>query len=159
MVPLMISPIPLITKTGMQYLKHNPCPQLNSSCRKFFLSYIFFQCMSLVHVLNHFSGMQLFATLWITACQPPLSIGFSRQEHCSELPCPPPGDLPNAGTGSTSPGAPALQADTPPLLHSHQPPARLPDCPELSVRLSPAVLVSVLISNCFPGVNVCFHHL
>ena len=98
MVPLMISPIPLITKTGMQYLKHNPCPQLNSSCRKFFLSYIFFQCMSLVHVLNHFSGMQLFATLWITACQPPLSIGFSRQEHCSELPCPPPGDPSTQGS-------------------------------------------------------------
>ena len=26
-----------------------------------------------------------------------LSVGFSRQEHCSGLPCPPPGDLPDPG--------------------------------------------------------------
>ena len=26
-----------------------------------------------------------------------LSMGFSRQEHWSGLPCPPPGDLPNPG--------------------------------------------------------------
>ena len=29
------------------------------------------------------------------ACQAPLSMGFSRQEYWSGLPCPPPGDLPN----------------------------------------------------------------
>ena len=28
------------------------------------------------------------------ACQASLSVGFSRQEYCSGLPCPPPGDLP-----------------------------------------------------------------
>jgi len=28
-------------------------------------------------------------------CQAPLSMGFSRQEYWSELPCPPPGDLPD----------------------------------------------------------------
>ena len=28
-------------------------------------------------------------------CQAPLSIGFSRQENCSGLPCPPPEDLPD----------------------------------------------------------------
>ena len=27
--------------------------------------------------------------------QAPLSVGFSRQEYWSELPCPPPGDLPD----------------------------------------------------------------
>ena len=31
------------------------------------------------------------------ACQPPLSMGFSRQEHWSGLPCPPPGGLPDPG--------------------------------------------------------------
>ena len=31
------------------------------------------------------------------AHQAPLSMGFSRQEHCSEVPFPPPGDLPNPG--------------------------------------------------------------
>ena len=30
-------------------------------------------------------------------CQGPLSMGFSRREYWSGLPCPPPGNLPNAG--------------------------------------------------------------
>ena len=30
---------------------------------------------------------------WTVARQAPLSMGFSRQEYWSELPCPPPGDL------------------------------------------------------------------
>ena len=38
-----------------------------------------------------------FATLWTVACQAPLSMGFSRQEYCSGLPFPPPGDLPDPG--------------------------------------------------------------
>ena len=46
-------------------------------------------------VLSCFSHVRLFATLWTVACQAPLSIGFSRQEYWSGLPCPPPGDLPN----------------------------------------------------------------
>ena len=33
-------------------------------------------------------------TLWAVARQAPLSMGFSRQESWSGLPCPPPGDLP-----------------------------------------------------------------
>ena len=36
-------------------------------------------------------------TLWTAAHQAPLSLGFPRQEYWSELPCPPPGDLPNPG--------------------------------------------------------------
>ena len=40
---------------------------------------------------------RLFVTPWTVARQAPLSTGFSRQEHCSGLPCPPPGDLPNPG--------------------------------------------------------------
>ena len=49
------------------------------------------------------------ATLWTVARQTPLSMGFSRQECWSGLPCPPPGDLPNPGM---EPGSPALQADS-----------------------------------------------
>ena len=41
--------------------------------------------------------------------QPPLSIGFSRQEHQGGLPCPPPGDLPNPGIEHKSP---AMQVDS-----------------------------------------------
>ena len=48
-------------------------------------------------VLNHFSHVWLFATLWTIAHQAPLRWGFSRQEQWSGLPCPPPGDLPNPG--------------------------------------------------------------
>ena len=39
------------------------------------------------------NSVWLFATLWTVACQAPLSMGFSRQECWSGLPCPPPGDL------------------------------------------------------------------
>ena len=35
------------------------------------------------------------ATPWTVAHQAPLSMGFSRQEYWSGLPCPPPGDLPD----------------------------------------------------------------
>ena len=41
-------------------------------------------------VLSHFSCVLFFVTPWTIACQAPLSIGFSRQESCSGLPCPPP---------------------------------------------------------------------
>ena len=37
------------------------------------------------------------------ACQAPLSMGFSRQEHWSGLPFPSPGDLPEPGIKPTSP--------------------------------------------------------
>ena len=43
------------------------------------------------------------------ACQSPQSMGFSRQEYWSRLPCPPSGDLPNPGI---EPRFPALQVDS-----------------------------------------------
>ena len=46
-------------------------------------------------MLSCFSCVQLFVTLWTIACQASLSMGFSRQEYWSGLPCPPPEDLPN----------------------------------------------------------------
>ena len=36
-------------------------------------------------------------TPWTTSCQTPLSMGFLRQEYWSDLPFPPPGDLPSTG--------------------------------------------------------------
>ena len=48
-------------------------------------------------VLSYFNHVQLIAALWIVACHAPLFMGFSRQEYCSGLPFPPPGDLPNPG--------------------------------------------------------------
>ena len=46
-----------------------------------------------VHVLNHFSCIWLFATLWTVGHQAPLTMGFSRQELWSGLPCLPSGNL------------------------------------------------------------------
>ena len=43
------------------------------------------------------SHVQLFATPSTVACQAPLSLGFSRQEYWSGLPCPPLEDLPDPG--------------------------------------------------------------
>ena len=39
-------------------------------------------------------------------------MGFSRQEHWSGLPFPPPGDVPNPEIELASPMSPALQADS-----------------------------------------------
>ena len=43
------------------------------------------------------SQVQLFVTPWTVARQAPLCMEFSRQEYCSGLPCPSPGDLPHPG--------------------------------------------------------------
>ena len=53
-------------------------------------------------MLSHFSRVQLFAILCTVACQASLSMGFSRQECWSGLPCPPLGDLPDPGIKSAS---------------------------------------------------------
>ena len=45
----------------------------------------------------------LFLTLWTMIHGTPLSMGFSRQEYWSGLPCPPPGDLPDPGIKPMSP--------------------------------------------------------
>ena len=49
------------------------------------------------------------------------SLGFSRQEYWSGLPCPPPRDLPDPGIEATSLVAPALQAGSLPLSHQQKP--------------------------------------
>ena len=43
------------------------------------------------------SRVRLFVTPWAVARQAPLAMGFSRQEYWSELPFPPPGDIPDPG--------------------------------------------------------------
>ena len=58
-----------------------------------------FHCTSLLPscVLSCFSHVQLFATACTVACKAPRSMEFSRQEYCTGLPCPSPGDLTNPG--------------------------------------------------------------
>ena len=60
------------------------------------------------------SGLTL-TTPGTVTCQAPLSLGFSRQEYCSELPFPSSGNLPKPGI---KPRSPASQADS--LLTSYE---------------------------------------
>ena len=59
-------------------------------------------------VLNHCSHVWFFVTLQTVGLQAPLSVGFSRQEYWSELPCPPPEDLPYPGIEPMSLRSPVL---------------------------------------------------
>ena len=58
--------------------------------------------------MKSLSRVQLSATPWTVAHQAPPSMGFSRQEYCSGLPFPSPGDLPDPGI---KPRSPASRAD------------------------------------------------
>ena len=69
------------------------------------MPYVWSMCACM---LSHFSCVRLFATLWSVAHQASLSMGFSRQEYWSGLPCPSPGDLPNPEIEPASLLSPAL---------------------------------------------------
>ena len=55
------------------------------------------------------SHVRLFVIPGTIAHQAPLTMGFSRQEYWSGLPCPPPGNHPNSGMEA---GSLALQTDS-----------------------------------------------
>ena len=110
---------------------------------------------SVACMLNHLSGVRLFPTLWTVAHQAPLSVGFSKQESWSGLPCPSSGDLPNPGI---EPRSRAWQVDLlllgPPQsflkspnkswsLRLHSPPVNLP-----SFKNSPALSVAGWFLGC-----------
>ena len=65
------------------------------------------------------SQVQLIATLWTVAWQPPLSLEFPRQKYQSGLLFPPPGDRTNSK--SMSPTSLHWQADSLPLSHLGSP--------------------------------------
>ena len=60
----------------------------------------------IINILISLCVLSCFSSVW--ACQAPLSMGFSRQEYYSGLPCPPPGDLPDPGIEPESLMSPAL---------------------------------------------------
>ena len=77
-------------------------------------------------MLSRFSHVQL---LVIAACQTPLSMGFSRQQYWSELPCPPSRDISNLGIEPTSLIC-LLDWQARSLRHSHR-----ETCPEFFLTL------------------------
>ena len=58
---------------------------------------IFLYLYSCACVLSYFSCIRFLATWWTVAQQVPRSMGFSRQEYWSGLPCPHPDDVPDPG--------------------------------------------------------------
>ena len=91
-------------------------------------------------------------TPWTVAHQA-LSVGFSRQEYWSGLPCPPPGDLPDPGTEPASLGFPALQAVSllsEPLVGEEMNVKGIRS--SVSSRFLPALVILKLISK-FPEVR------
>ena len=63
-------------------------------------------------MLRYFSHVQLFVTLWTLAHQATLSMGFSRQEYWSGLPCFLQGIFPTQGLNTKSPAFPELNVDS-----------------------------------------------
>ena len=88
-------------------------------------------------VLSHIRRVWLFTTLCAIACQATWSMGFSRQEYWSGLPCPLPGDLPKPGIELLN-----WQADSLPLA----PPGKPKDIFS-SVQFSHSVVSSSLWSH------------
>ena len=68
--------------------------------------------------------------------QAPLSMGFSRQEDWSGLPCPPPGDFPDPGIKPESLESPALAGTFFPTSFEalQSPPGALGESRDLSVQ-------------------------
>ena len=76
------------------------------------------------------------------SCQAPLSMGFSRQEYWSGLPCPPPGDLPDPGIEPASLASPALKSGSLPT----EPPGK-----PISYLICLSTYLSVSCWWCFSG--------
>ena len=93
-----LTPLPPIV---LHYVSSFPCIFARATSPNIF--YSLFLLYLLACMLSHFSHVWLFATLWAVDCQSLLSMGFSRQEYWSKLPCPPPGDHPDPGIESASP--------------------------------------------------------
>ena len=72
-------------------------PETFLYCPKILFPFLKFHC-----AVWFLSCVWLFATLWTVACQAPLSIRFSRQEHWNGLPFSIPGALPHPRIEPTS---------------------------------------------------------
>ena len=87
------------TNSGVSHVDHSGTWGHMSTCWNAAHSDANFALNCAVCVLSH---VRLFVTPWTVVCQVPLSMGFSRQDYWSGLPCPPPEDLPDPGIEPTS---------------------------------------------------------
>ena len=96
----------LIAKLYLLIFPNQPCPfyLLLRQLRVFVFNNLVCVC-----VFSHSSHVLPLATPWAVASQAPLSVGFSRPEYWSGLPCPSPGDLPNSWVKLVSPGCPTCR--------------------------------------------------
>ena len=98
------------------------------------------------------SRVRLFATPWTVACQAPLCMGFSRQEHWSQWSFPSSGNLPNPGIELTSLASPALAG----RFFTTEPPGKqILIYFQISHSVAPAMrlaYVSFIYMFCFPFV-------
>ena len=99
---------PLILHSAFQLLSFILFSRTKNNYSSLFSKDLLFRALRISFLACMLSCVQLFATPWTVACQAPLSVGFPRQEYWSGLPCPLPGDLPNAGIKSMSSASPAL---------------------------------------------------
>ena len=88
----------LFIKTEKGFVENNSVYTIDNCCHQF-----------LTEIACMFCCIQLFCDPMDYSPPGSLSMGFSRQDYWSGLPCPPPGDLPDLGIESASPG---LQADS-----------------------------------------------
>ena len=108
------------------------------------------QCMKVKSESEVAQSCLTLSNPWTAAYQAPLSMGFSRQEYWSGLPCPPPEDLPNPGIEPTSVMSPALQGDS---LLPAQPgkPLRLHCCP-----INRFISTNLSIFHIYALIYICF---
>ena len=99
-------------------------------------------------MLSCFSHVQPLETLYTVTHLAPLSMGFSRQEYWSGLPCPPPGDLPDPGIEPTFLMSPALAVGFSTTSEtSVQFSSVAQSCPTLATPWSIACQASLSITN------------
>ena len=114
---------PFLIYISVIYFQQNVCISSNIIVcfgLLFMLGYCYISKQCLLLLCQLLGRVWLFGTPWTIAHQPPLSMGFSRQQYWSGLPFLSPGDLPDPGI---KPGCLALQADSLPS----KPPGEAPN--------------------------------
>ena len=103
----LLSPVWLFATTLVKTC-HSQIRQTMQSLRLSPLKVLADSTITCAWMFRCFSQVWLCAVLWTAAGQAPLSMGFSREEFWSGVPCPPPRDLSNPGIEPTFLKSPTL---------------------------------------------------